>query len=809
MAETEIKSINGKTLADITARENKLDKNQGTSNAGKILGIGEDGIIVPQDKPTYTLPQATADALGGIKADAATAEDTQVVRIGTDGKLKTKPTGGSSITVDSELSSTSTNPVQNKVVTAALAKKITAPATAAVGQIIKVKSVDDAGKPTEWEAVDMPSSGSVTDEQVNTAVSAWLTEHPEATTTVADKSITREKMAFPAYEGALSPNLADPSAYTIARFISTSGGKQAFKETSAYADYWRMTDYIDVSKHIGEQLWATNWQGYCFYDADKTAISESGQFISSTSIELSKYSTEPITIPEGAAYIVLAFCYAKGKVDLMLNFGDALLPYVQYGDINLPDASVGDAQINGKLSLDKVDTAKLLLPTVGKNLVDKSQMIKDKIVNNTGAIVDTNTSLVNYYVGNIKVTGGADYLVYAKNVVFFDIYGNVCGSDGVDTYAYRKIKAPISAVSCVVNGGQYADAPSNIIHNTFMVEGSVLPEKVVCEKNYGEKTIEPNIIGKSVLHRMEDCWNPSTKTVIGLCGDSNTRGIIGNGDVTQNPNCWANLVTAEILNKCSGERHIYPYGDIGVWGCTSYNNREPQTRHAGVIKIPFYGTSIGLVWGSLAGVVDFNVTIDDGETTVTTVPDTGYTWDGLTEGYHTITLEWAAAEVCTISHFVVNKTIEVINRGISGRNFEGINADLNVTGDTVDIICYGTNNRKYANINDASVMEMDYFEYLNRDTELIYMSPIPALDSIEEANEPWKTIPYIESFIAGREARHNREYISLYHEIKDYCAMNNVELTSLYVDGLHLNDEGHKVVAKILCRKLGLGDLSE
>lgn len=159
MAETEIKSINGKTLADITARDNKLDKNQGAGNVGKILGIGADGIVVPQNKPTYTLPQATADALGGIKADAATAEDTQVVRIGTDGKLRTKPTGGSSITVDSALSSTSTNPVQNKVVTTALAEKITAPTTAAVGQIIKVKTIDSTGKPTEWEAVDLPSGG--------------------------------------------------------------------------------------------------------------------------------------------------------------------------------------------------------------------------------------------------------------------------------------------------------------------------------------------------------------------------------------------------------------------------------------------------------------------------------------------------------------------------------------------------------------------------------------------------------------------------------------------------------------------------
>lgn len=31
--------------------------------------------------------------------------------------------------------------------------------SAAVGQIIKVKAIDESGKPTEWEAVDMPSGG--------------------------------------------------------------------------------------------------------------------------------------------------------------------------------------------------------------------------------------------------------------------------------------------------------------------------------------------------------------------------------------------------------------------------------------------------------------------------------------------------------------------------------------------------------------------------------------------------------------------------------------------------------------------------
>lgn len=42
----------------------------------------------------YTLPQATASVLGGVKADPATASDTQPVRIGKDGKLVTAAGAG-------------------------------------------------------------------------------------------------------------------------------------------------------------------------------------------------------------------------------------------------------------------------------------------------------------------------------------------------------------------------------------------------------------------------------------------------------------------------------------------------------------------------------------------------------------------------------------------------------------------------------------------------------------------------------------------------------------------------------------------
>ena len=86
------------------------------------------------DKKIGTVPSAGADVVGGVKADDATAADTQPVRKGTDGKLYTAPTsGGTTITVDSEMSDTSTNPVQNKVAKAYMDKFKATVRTANIG----------------------------------------------------------------------------------------------------------------------------------------------------------------------------------------------------------------------------------------------------------------------------------------------------------------------------------------------------------------------------------------------------------------------------------------------------------------------------------------------------------------------------------------------------------------------------------------------------------------------------------------------------------------------------------------------------
>jgi hypothetical protein len=67
----------------------------------RVVTVDENGAItaveavdMPSGGESYELPAATADALGGVKAEPVTEEDTQPVRIGADGMLYTAPGGG-------------------------------------------------------------------------------------------------------------------------------------------------------------------------------------------------------------------------------------------------------------------------------------------------------------------------------------------------------------------------------------------------------------------------------------------------------------------------------------------------------------------------------------------------------------------------------------------------------------------------------------------------------------------------------------------------------------------------------------------
>lgn len=71
---------------------------------------------------------------------------------------------------------------------------------AAVGQIVQIATVDNNGVPTAWSPVDMPSGADIGADQISAAVSSWLTEHPDATTTVQDGAVTGAKLSDDLYK---------------------------------------------------------------------------------------------------------------------------------------------------------------------------------------------------------------------------------------------------------------------------------------------------------------------------------------------------------------------------------------------------------------------------------------------------------------------------------------------------------------------------------------------------------------------------------------------------------------------------------
>ena len=67
----------------------KVDKNQGTQYAGKVLGIGDDGLVYPTN-PSASLPIASETTLGGVKIGEGT-------NVTPDGKISVG--GGSAVNI--------------------------------------------------------------------------------------------------------------------------------------------------------------------------------------------------------------------------------------------------------------------------------------------------------------------------------------------------------------------------------------------------------------------------------------------------------------------------------------------------------------------------------------------------------------------------------------------------------------------------------------------------------------------------------------------------------------------------------------
>ena len=164
----------------------------------------------------------------------------------------------------------------------------------------------------------------------------------------------------------------------------------------------------------------------------------------------------------------------------------------------------------------------------------------------------------------------------------------------------------------------------------------------------------------------------------------------------------------------------------------------------------------------------------------------------------------------------------VVNNACTGTNIQYINRFFDELVDESDdlVICtIGTNNR-HQYFKDAPKRTEDEMKNIFREnigilvgklrergTPFILMANIPASAKNEEDGaDHWRIIHMndINDLYKETSAALDFPLVSIYDAFCDYINENGIELDSLLADGLHPNDEGYRVMFKLITNALGV-----
>ena len=135
------------------------------------------------------------------------------------------------------------------------------------------------------------TNGTATDAQVETYVDAWLDEHPDATTTVTDGSITEQKLASDVLAKLNSSKDDDINlAYMYPTYTATALNNDGTTSSSAIA---YTTDFLPVEQGETLKLCSALTSKVAYYNSSKTLI---GSLVSVST------GTTTYTVPSNAVY---------------------------------------------------------------------------------------------------------------------------------------------------------------------------------------------------------------------------------------------------------------------------------------------------------------------------------------------------------------------------------------------------------------------------------------------------------------------------------------------------------------------------
>ena len=290
--------------------------------------------------------------------------------------------------------------------------------------------------------------GNPTDAQVSSAVETWLDAHPEATTKIADGSVTEKKTTF-----------------FTERFVELFGELEVGFKGNSLSGYHKKMIPVEPGK-----TYIVNWAGWMeYFDENKAAITE-GYTMTQTAGDKKWLNNYTLTIPEDSS-----LRYIRTTI-IDANMTDSM-PSCYEGSVN-----IGEITRGSKLTtFDYADNEKMenaFEVYSGENLIDGSQC--------------TAISGGWYNSQLIPVKPGEKY--YKSSSTSQLIVCNHCGKDMPHIWTYPDDWQPDTGEPVIGNGsGVYTIPPDAcfVISTTTLTDGNpnhwlVKSPKIITEAQLGK-----------------------------------------------------------------------------------------------------------------------------------------------------------------------------------------------------------------------------------------------------------------------------------------------------------------------------------
>lgn len=258
-----------------------------------------------------------------------------------------------------------------------------------------------------------------TAEQVTTAVDAWLDDHPEATTTVQDSSITRAKLdadlkektdkaqhVDDLYYVTMSDNLANPSTI-VTGSLNNDGTVDSSATSYITSDFIEIEENTDYTVSCWATTIKTSRKHLALYDQDKQYIASSYQNVN---------SQQYVSFNSGSAKYVRASC---GSTNVLFVKKGSAGPseFVSYNAEYHTDMVV-ERYKPGTVQKDSLSASlnSSIVHTEAAELFDPGEVTEDAVIKWNG---DTQASDTYNTSGFIPVTAGKSYNISTVRIKAF------------------------------------------------------------------------------------------------------------------------------------------------------------------------------------------------------------------------------------------------------------------------------------------------------------------------------------------------------------------------------------------------------